>query len=111
MFGVMSGNASLVLGFLVSLSCFLSCCQHQTNEDQDQAYQGLTIDQKITSITKEINNDRLNPNLFHKRASLHLENKNLYGALNDITVAIKIDSTIASQYHTLSEIYSAKKEF
>ncbi|HIA37773.1 MAG TPA: tetratricopeptide repeat protein [Flavobacteriales bacterium] len=110
MCGLMHYSTRFLLGNLLSLSCILFSCQYKADENQNQITKNLSVQEQIASLTKDINNDRLNPNLFHKRADLHLENKNLHGALNDISVAIKIDSTISSQYYTLSEIYFAKKE-
>jgi len=112
MFGIiMFRNTGFVYLFLLCLFSLLLSCQQATEQDYYKVNKSLGLDEKIKFITNEIKIDRLNPALFQKRAILHLENKNLNGALNDISVAIRIDSSIASQYFTLSDIYTAKKDF
>ncbi len=110
MCGVIPNSSRFAFTYLIGLSILVFSCQNSSKKNQNQLRENLSTQDKIASITKEIGNDRLNPNLFHKRANLHLENKNFDSAINDIEVAINIDSNIASQHYTLAEIYFAKKE-
>ena len=67
----------------------------------------LSIEQQIAEYTEQINADRFNAAAFHKRAQLHLFNRNLGPAMDDITVAIKIDDQVADYHYTLSDVHFA----
>jgi len=64
----------------------------------------------VQSVTNQIDQDRFNPDLFHQRAILHLIAQNFDAAINDVKVAMNIDSLNAAYHFTLAEIHFAQRE-
>lgn len=84
-------------------------CNQQSTETQQEAEQNtedpfLVI---LDDLNKKIQNDASNPDLYHERAKLYLENDELNEAFKDITSALELDSTFSGYFNTQSEIYLA----
>ena len=95
--------------FSLALAVTLFSCEgpseNHSTESSDQT-QNVTIE----SVTNALKEDRTNGDLFEKRASLHLKKGNTEAALNDIKVALKIDSLSTNYHYTFAEILFAKGE-
>ena len=60
----------------------------------------------LEALNKQLLADPNNPDLYHQRAKYHLEkNKDVNSALRDMGSALKIDSTKADYFLTLSDLY------
>ncbi len=67
----------------------------------------LSSKTEVEIITAKISEDRLNADLFHQRAIAHIKNQDLESAMDDVKIAIGIDSTKAEFYFTQAEIHFA----
>ncbi len=59
----------------------------------------------IDSITSLIKNGKKDANLFYQRGKLYFKNNKVDDAINDLTIAIKIDSTKPEYFIDLSQYY------
>ena len=102
---VRRGLQAILLCFAI---CLITACGTEEENGGHNANTNFTIDEQIAQATKEIDQDRLNALNFHKRAQLHLINRDLSAAMDDVNVAINIDQNVAGFHFTLSDILFAK---
>ena len=88
------------------LAAMVSCSSHP--EGKDAATQKAMAPKDIQGITDMIKQDRTNASLFHERALLHLKSNNFNGALNDIKIAVKLDTKQPLYHFTFGEILFAQ---
>jgi tetratricopeptide (TPR) repeat protein len=93
-----------LLFLYVAVILLNSCTNNTVNDTSLETETSITIE----TVTEELKKDRTNAGLFAKRAKIHTQEGNLEAALNDIKIAIKIDSLSALHHYTLSEILFAK---
>ena len=91
---------STVMTCSLALLLLTACESKEQPENTD-----LSVSEQIAQITEEINADRMNASAFHQRSQLHLFNRSLQMAMDDIAVAIKIDDQVADYHYTLSDIH------
>jgi len=85
----------------------LIACEGREQGTGVEVNSNIPLSEQIAAITEEINANRMNAFAFHKRSQLHLYNRNLPQAIDDVSVAIKIDGTVADFHYTLSDIHFA----
>lgn len=73
------------------------------NLKNDTAQAGMS--DTLKQLNKQLFSDPVNADLFHKRASYYLTIRDFQKSLDDMMVALNIDSSKATYYMTLSDIY------
>ena len=76
-------------------------CQPTGNKSSDNGKPLSPID----SLTTLIENGEKDANLFYQRGKLYFQNQKIDDAINDLNIAIKIDSTKPAYFITLSQYY------
>lgn len=98
----------LVIAAFVSLVFLASCGNNATTSENKTADSAATnIPAELKGINAEILANPNNPELYHKRAKYYLDNKLFEEGLADMSRAMKIDSSKAPFYLTLSDLYFA----
>lgn len=99
-------RTALFIFFLVPLA--LISCRNKSNTDKKPG-DATTIappdSTNLLDLDQLIRGNPLSPDLFAKRAALHAESKNYTQALNDITIALKMDSLKPAYYISQAEYY------
>ena len=90
---------------LVLTLCSLSCNDSGKENVREVTVQNPTSE--IEALTAKISEDRLNAELFHRRAVANIRKGNMDEAMNDVKIAIGIDSTEAEFHFTQAEIHFA----
>lgn len=96
----------ILLIIFISCICFTGC-NHNSGSDTDNndaANDSLTID----NISEDIRKDPANADLFFRRSQLFFENQQIDEAINDLTIAIKLDSLAPDQYIRIAEYHLLK---
>lgn len=95
--------------YLVLAVIFASCGNGGGEETTATTRDTTAVDSSaagLSAINKRILNDPSNPDLYHERAKYHFERTKDYdAALGDMARALKIDSTKAPYFLTLSDLY------
>jgi tetratricopeptide (TPR) repeat protein len=93
---------------------FLSVSCHNPDKKNDDKSKGnetvidtSTLEKKLADINEKIKANPKNADLFHQRALIGLSQKDLNAALEDMTRALNLDSTKASYYMTIADVYFA----
>ncbi len=89
--------------FLAILGAFLAACGGDATEET--VAETVTGDGGIDELTTRITEQPQNPSLYAARAELFYEKNNFDQAINDMTVAMTLDSTNLDYHHLLSDIY------
>ena len=86
---------------IISFTLFISCNQNnkETGKENNSGNYSLTIEQ----ISKKIRKNPTNAELFSKRSELFFENQQIPEAINDLDIAIKLDSLQSDYYIKLAE--------
>jgi tetratricopeptide (TPR) repeat protein len=90
--------------FVVLAVLAFGCGNHQKDDKKD-----IQVDQ-LALITEKIAKDPNNAALYHSRAKLYLEKKEINQALGDINKAIQLNDKKPEFYITLSDIFFAMVE-
>jgi tetratricopeptide (TPR) repeat protein len=96
-----------IIPLLIVIALFYSCSSNEKKVIKE-ASDTIELDQTIAildKLNKGIQEDSLNPDLFHERALYYFDNNEISAALNDIRKAIRMDSTYAEYHVTISDIY------
>lgn len=98
--------------FLLSFFLFLVSCKNNTPPAEQPApvseYAQIPV---IQNLTKQIEIDNDNPDLFYERAVAYFQLGNSMNALGDVAKALQFDSTNAEYYVLLGEIYFKQQEY
>lgn len=97
-----------LLGCLIVTSLFFACGTDEKVKEAEISSTELSINEQIAQATAAINKNRFDAAAFHRRAQLHLVNRSIQAAEDDLKVAMKIDNTTAQYHFTLSDIHFAK---
>src|SRR5437868_9890263 len=89
--------------FLLLSVFFLSCGNHGT--DRLAVVSNDSTPPDIRAIIEKINSDRGNSDLYVGRAKANFARKDFDAAIGDMKVALNIDSSKASYYIFLSDLY------
>lgn len=65
----------------------------------------------VQNLTKKIEEDNDNPDLYYERGVAYYQLGNQQSALSDVVKALQLDSTNAGYYELLGDIYFARKEY
>ncbi len=101
----------IVYCLLLIIAVIAVACNNTKNKISDDEI--LSLDSaSIEQITEEIRKNPKNAKLFAKRAEAYSVEGNIEEAINDMNIAIKLDSINADYYIRLSELYigSAKSK-
>ena len=91
---------------MVSPVLFPSCKGGSGKKSQETAIQPVAADtNSLTAIDKLIRENPKNPDLFAKRAQLFGQQKNYTQALNDISIALSLDSLKPAYFISQAEYY------
>ena len=93
------------LSVIISLLILFACGNHQSTEQGIANTDSLPVN--LAEITKKIEADPQNAELYNQRAIMYLDRKETDKALTDINKAITIDSKNSLYLRTLSDIYFA----
>ncbi|MEO5569389.1 MAG: tetratricopeptide repeat protein [Bacteroidia bacterium] len=100
---------------LIALCVFASCRngKEKGNENSVEAVADTTETGKaIAQLSEKIISSPADANLLHERAKLYMKQKNFQYAMDDMGAVMKIDSTKAPYFITLSDLYfAANKTF
>jgi tetratricopeptide (TPR) repeat protein len=88
--------------FLLSLLIFFSCSGGSRPQDKTVTD---TVPPDIAAISKQIEADPANADLYIQRAVLYIEKKQPQDALGDVNKAIGINSAVPKYYRTLADVY------
>jgi len=99
--------AKVLAGLFLATSLFVACGSEENSGQTGEVNTNQSVEEQIAQATKEIEADRMNASAFHTRAQLHLYNRNIQAAMDDITIAIKIDDHVAYFHYSLSDIHFA----
>jgi tetratricopeptide (TPR) repeat protein len=94
-----------LFNLLIIVLLFSSCRETKKNDDKAQKTDSLTI--ALSEITQKIAGDISNPDLYHHRSELYLQDHQFDGSLKDINKAISLSGKNPYYYITLSDIYLA----
>jgi len=99
-------QAALFFLFLVPVA--LTSCQNKNKNEkagEAAAIAAAPDSSSLMVLDKLIRENPKSPDLFAKRAKLHADKKNFSQALNDITIALKMDSTNPAFYVSQAEYF------
>jgi len=88
---------------IVMLSVSLQACKK--HPEKAASAQKNELDSEFAEITKKIDGDDKNADLFNHRAELYIKAEKLNDALSDVNKAIALNSKLPVAYLTLSDIY------
>src|SRR5688572_6229499 len=93
---------------LLLASCDSFKAKEKTTEEQPPTseYDQIPL---IQNLTKQLEKDASNPQLYYTRAAAYFELGNQQNALSDAAKALQLDSTKSAYYELLGEIYFAKQ--
>lgn len=101
--------------FLIILSLFFalfSCNQTETKEKSDEQTQTIGTDTTdnitIKDVSDKIRETPKDDNLFYERSKLYFKKDDIANAINDLEIAMKLDSLKPVYYTQLSEYYLLK---
>lgn len=95
------------------MSAFISCEPEVVTKQEIEKADSLSIklnSPELKSINAQLLEDPRDPDLYIKRCQLYIQLKQFDEAAGDAKRAIKIDSTVASYYIALGDVYFAKNE-
>ncbi len=93
-----------------SVLLLLLACSGNTKIDKEDssAVQDTTpLGLKITELSLQISKDPDNPELFHQRALLHMQRKDVANAMIDMEKVLQMDTTNAAYFITLADVHLA----
>jgi len=97
------------LFFLCLVALVLTSCRNKGNNDRKAGDAATTVaapdSSNLLVLDKLIRENPKSPDLFAKRAKFYAEKKNYTQALNDITIALKMDSVDPGYYISQAEYY------
>ncbi len=94
-----------IIVLFVGIVLFAACGNKKTNiNDKNIAAELLTLNQKIESSPNDVE-------LLNQRANYYIKHNEIDLALNDVSKAIKLDSTKSELYITLSDVFFAGGKF
>ncbi len=91
------------IAYIVVFLLSLVSCQENKKKDSNNQQQDTTL--TINKIDSLIRLNPLNDSLFYRRSQLHLAKNNLKEAINDLELAIKVDSSKVKYYLDLANLY------
>ncbi|TAL59895.1 MAG: tetratricopeptide repeat protein [Bacteroidetes bacterium] len=100
---------SMLRAVCLSIACcplsilFFSCGNEEGEQQAVSSNDSTPAD--IRAINEKINSDRNNPNLYVERSKAYLAHKDFEAAISDMKIALSIDSSKASYYIFLSDLY------
>lgn len=97
-----------VLLIVVAALFFLVSCN--TGNDKKIVDQVQDTTETIESLTKQIRENPENADLFIRRSKLQFEQENIDEAINDLEIALKVDSKLPDVYNELCELYLLRGE-
>jgi tetratricopeptide (TPR) repeat protein len=105
----------MIRTFAISLFAalvFLSSCGNEVQTTPPPAADSAVKVESsmLQAINAEILSDPNNAALYHKRAKYHLDNKSFDEGISDMARAMRLDSTKAEFYLTLSDLYFATNQ-
>ena len=90
-------------GLLFFILAVSSCGNHEGDKQSSESNDSTPAD--IRAINEKIEKDRGNADLYVERAKAHFDHKDCDPAINDMKVALNIDSSKADYYVFLSDLY------
>ncbi|PCH94835.1 MAG: hypothetical protein COB85_05185 [Bacteroidetes bacterium] len=111
MFSVIKPFSNLRYGlrWLCVVSLWLYSCENSSVETVQEAVV-QSPKSEIDILTDQISKDRLNSDLFHRRAIAYIKIGSLDAAMNSVKIAIGIDSTKGEYFFTKAEIHFAYRK-
>ncbi len=111
----MQTNFNYKLQFLIALTCLLFSCSNNDVITKQEIEKADSLSIKLNSpelkaINAQLLQDPSNPDLYIKRSQLYIQYKQFEEAAGDAKRAIRIDSTIASYYIALGDVYFAENK-
>ncbi|MDD3686807.1 MAG: tetratricopeptide repeat protein [Bacteroidales bacterium] len=88
---------------IICLSLFLVSCNNGKTKLPEDILNDTTL--TIEQINELIRDNPKNADLFIKRSMLYMEQKNTKEAINDLEIALKVDTTRQELYLQLSDLY------
>lgn len=94
----------LVIGLLLSVCS----CKKNNGNNEGTTTEPKTLDDSIQMLSDQIRENPHNADLFIQRSDLQFINGNLDEAINDMEIAMKVDSTKPPYYTKLASLYMIK---
>ena len=94
--------------FLIFISFVISVSSCKSGDKDGVELEQPSDDNKIEYLSKQIRENPKSPELFAERASLHFEEGNIDEAINDIQIALVLDSITPDYYIKLSGYYLSR---
>ncbi len=101
----------LVLSSLTSI--FISCQPSVVTKEEQEKADSLSIklnSPELKALNAQLLEDPSDPELYIKRSQLYIQYKQFDVAAGDVKRAIRIDSTVASYYIALGDVYFAENK-
>ncbi len=98
------------ISFLILIiSIFIvGCNRNKNNTNNSDTKQDTTLN--IESITEQIRENPKNAQLFIQRANLQIDAENIPEAINDLQIALRVDSLMPDVYLQLGELFMTRGE-
>jgi tetratricopeptide (TPR) repeat protein len=107
-FKMSSQKQGLVLG-ICGLFLLFACKEEKKKHPQPLPTYQTEVSKELTALNDSILDDPNSAYLYHQRAKYFIKTKDLQSALNDMDRVLKLDSSKAAYYITLSDIHFAKR--
>ncbi len=98
---------NIILAFAIVISLF-SCKNEPKTNGENVNPELKTLDDSIQMLSSQIRENPHNAELFVQRSNLQFINGNLDEAINDMEIAMKVDSTKPAYYTKLASLYMLK---
>jgi tetratricopeptide (TPR) repeat protein len=103
----------IIISFLIAAGYFISCQSDVVTKQEQEKVDSLSIklnSPELKSLNAKLLEDPKNPDLYIKRSALWIQYKQFDAAAGDAKRAIRIDSTVASYWVALADVYFAENK-
>lgn len=97
-------NKRFFVYIIIFIGIISGACHHKKEKDYSN------LDPDLASLCKQIDAHPNDPELYYLRANYYYDKVLIDSAMQDILQSIKLDSTQAKYYLTLSDLYFAQRE-
>lgn len=98
---------------VVSFSFFCSCNEPVVTKQEQEKADSLSIklnSPELKALNAQLLGDPSNPDLYNKRSQLYIQYKQFEEAVGDAKRAIRLDSSVATYFVTLADVYFAQNK-
>lgn len=102
----MNTKTFFAISFFAGLILFSSCGNDTPSAETEKSDSVKSVlPEALLKLNAEVEKDPTNPDLFHKRAQYHLQQRNFDAGFEDMRRVMMMDSSKAPYFITLSDLY------